>query len=173
VAARLREPTLTRKCGKWWPYRLLGKGQFPIIGLNVRFFGVKQIWKVPCEPKIDSENLRCDLGQIGQALLLSHVAQMLLPYTTCVANKASMRFCHSRETRLGRGHLPTSVHWNPLELFDEEEPVKANECHPLSARRNLFSLRSEERCRVRRTKPKRQATRQRGWGPSAPKPPPK
>src|SRR5262249_47277784 len=45
--------------------------------------------------------------------------------TTCVANRASMRFCRSPETRLGRRRLPSSVRGDPLELFHEEEPMKA------------------------------------------------
>src|SRR5262245_46449508 len=45
---------------------------------------------------------------------------------TCVANRASMRFCRSAETRLARGRLPITVRGDPLELFDEEEPMKAN-----------------------------------------------
>ena len=37
-----------------------------------------------------------------------------------------MRFCRSAETRLARGRLPITVRGDPLELFDEEEPMKAN-----------------------------------------------
>ena len=49
-------------------------------------------------------------------------SEQALP-TTCVANRASMRFCRSAETRLGRRRLPSSDR-DPLEL--EEEPMKAN-----------------------------------------------
>src|SRR5262249_1610182 len=50
--------------------------------------------------------------------------------TTCVANRASMRFCRSPETRPGPPPLPTALVGDRPELVHEEETIKANASSP-------------------------------------------